>query len=270
VNHILESTGSARVDIVAHCMGATMLTLGLMLPLTHVDPRDGLNAPLTKKMREHIGRLVFSQAGPVIVARPANVARSYVFQWVRHYLRLGAYEFTPSAPGVADDMLDRLLSAVPYPARDFARENPRWRPWKRTPWVGARHRMDALYGITFDLAGLDDAVLDRIDDFFGPLNVETVAQVIAFARANQVSDAQGNATFNAPQNFARYADSPVLSLHATENGLFDFATRELAAQYFDFAGLKGRSVALEGFGHQDSLIGRNAPRVYQLIVDFLR
>jgi len=269
VNHVLESTGAARVDVVAHCMGTAMLTLGLTLPVEQFDPKDGLDVALTRKMRKRLGRIVFSQAGPALTVKPANLARSYIFQWIRHYVPLGPYEFTPAAPDTADDMLDRLLSAVPYPAREFRRENPRWRFWKRTPWVGARHRMDALYGITFDLAGVDDAVLESIDDFFGPLHVGTVAQVIGFARAKVVTDAQGGGDFNVPGSFPHAPHARVLSLHATENGLFDLGTRQLVAQYLAAAGLQGQAIALEGFGHQDSLIGRNAAQVYKHIVDFL-
>jgi hypothetical protein len=38
---------------------------------------------------------------------------------------------------------------------------------------------------------------------------------------------------------------------------------------FRRAGKKGWSLALDGMGHQDSLIGRDAPRVYDLIRRFL-
>ena len=269
VDHIVQATGTDKVDIVAHCMGTAMLSLGLLLPLDQVAHVDGADVALTEKLRRRVGKLVFSQAGPALEVRAANQARAYIFQWIRHYVRLGAYEFTPTTPGMADDLLDRLLCVVPYPERDFARENPVLDPLNRTTWVATRHRMDALYGITFDLQGIDDAVLERIDDFFGPLNIETVAQVIGFARARQVADAQGESAFTNYRFFTDFAGSPVLSLHATENGLFDFTTRDHARKFFSDAGVTGRSIALEGMGHQDSLIGRNASQVYQQIVDFL-
>ncbi len=93
--------------------------------------------------------------------------------------------------------------------------------------------------------------------------------MIGFARARQVADAQGESAFTNYRFFTDFAGSPVLSLHATENGLFDFTTRDHARKFFSDAGVTGRSIALEGMGHQDSLIGRNASQVYQQIVDFL-
>ena len=52
---------------------------------------------------------------------PANLARAYVFQWLKNYPGFGAISFRPSAvPGTAEDMLDRLLCAVPYPRSDYA------------------------------------------------------------------------------------------------------------------------------------------------------
>ncbi len=263
VNHILERTGASKVDIVAHCMGAAMLSLGLLMPPRPGKPNTAL------PLRQHLGKVVFSQAGPAIVVTPANSARAYVFQWLRHFLRLGKYEFTPAAPSVADDMVDRLLCVVPYPDEDFSLENPLWPPGKRTPWVAARHRMDALYGVTFRLKGLDEPVLERIDDFFGPLHLETVAQVISFARCNLVTDASGDGSFVLAANFKDFNDSNLLSLHSTLNGLFDFETRRDALLLFEQAGFNGTSVALDGYGHQDSLIGREAERVYAMIADFL-
>ena len=171
-------------------------------------------------------------------------------------------------------MVDRLLSAVPYPREDFFRENPMWPPGKRTPWVAARHRMDALYGVTFKLDGMSDAVLEAIDDFFGPLNLQTVAQVIAFARYGIVSDRRGEGSGIVPAHIGRIwkahgAHHRILCLHSTDNGLVDIATRQRMADLLNEARCSGQSVEFRDMGHQDSLIGRNAPDVYTAICKFL-
>ncbi len=270
MSHILERTGAAKVDVVAHCMGAAMLSLGLLMPVGATSMPSGESAAdALRPLHEHLGRVVLSQVTPTLVVTPGNSARAYVMQWVRHYARLGHYEFTPTAPTALDDMVDRLLCALPCSQEDFELENPMSLIGRRTPGVGARHRMDVLYGTTFRLAGLDKAVLARIDDFFGPMHLETLAQVIAFARSELVTDVNGDGSFVQAANLARYADSQVLSLHSTLNGLFDFQTRSNALALFRQAGMKGWSIALEGMGHQDSLIGRDAVRVYALIGRFL-
>ncbi len=62
----------------------------------------------------------------------------------------------------------------------------------------------------------------------------------------------------------------VLALHAECNGLIDVATRKWLLGMLSQKVGKGVSVLLPRTGHQDSLIGRNAPAVYRRIIDFLK
>lgn len=272
VDHICRCTGKERVDIVAHCMGAAMLALGLFGD--RVEHGVDRFPALRKALPDRLGWLVLSQVGPALVMSPANMARAYLMQWLRQFVGLGSFEFTPDKPGVADDMVDRLLAAVPYPPEDFVRENPMWPPWERTPWVGARHRMDALYGVTFKLDGMSDAVLAAIDDFFGPMNLQTVAQVIAFARYGVVTDRRGNGACMVPSRIAKVwqTEEPThrtLCLHSTDNGLLDIATRRRMVDLLNDAHCGGQSMEFQDMGHQDSLIGGHAPIVYRAICKFL-
>ena len=273
VDHVLTKTGAAQLDIVAHCMGAAMLSLGLLgdwtgQTLPADTPPFDLYPQLRAKLPERVRRLVLSQVGPVVVMAPSNTARAFVFTWLRQYFKLGRFEFHPRKPSAAGDMLDRLLCAVPYPREDFRRENPLWPLGKKTPWTASRHRMDALFGITFDLANMDDAVLEAIDDFFGPMNLSTATQVIAFARTKLVTDRQGRCGFIGA-NLPKLQHCELLCLHADKNGLADFATRALLFERLHASGLKGQSLRLNNVGHQDSLIGRRAQETYRLIATFL-
>ncbi len=259
---------SGQVHVVAHCMGAAMLSLGLFRRWPG-DPAFTPHAAACRAMPERMGRLVLSQVGPAVTMSPANLARAYVFQWLKNYPGFGAISFRPSAvPGTAEDMLDRLLCAVPYPRSDFFRENPLWPPWKRTPWVAQRHRMDALYGITFEVQGMSDQVLERIDEFFGPSHMATTAQVIWFARSRLITDMQGRGAFMTPDRMSALRHRPVLSLHAERNGLVDPDTQRTLTELLRQAGAAVRAVSLPG-GHQDSLIGRDAARVFAEIAEFL-
>lgn len=272
VDAIVQRTGRAQVDVVAHCMGAAMLSLGLFgdwaRPPVHGKPID-LYPALRERLPQRLRRIVFSQVGPVVAMSPMNTARAWLFAWLVQVLPFGRFEFDPRRRSRSDDLLDSLLQAVPYPAGDFWRENPPWPPWQRTPWAAVRHRMDALYGITFSLARIDAPVLERIDDFFGPLNLRTVAQVIAFARDHQVADRAGCSGFIA-RRFDRIAHCRVLGLHAAENGLIDISTRRLLFERLLASGIAGESVRLENAGHQDSLIGRQAGATFSRIASFLQ
>lgn len=256
-----------KVDVIAHCMGAAMLALGLFGDW----PTGAFRFEAERAaMAQRIERIVFSQVGPALVMSPANRARAYAAQWLREFLGSSSFAFRPSSPpNAGEDLLDRLLCAVPYPREEFFIENPRW-PWKRTPWVAQRHRMDAFFGVTFDLQGVDEQVLERIDEFFGPMHLDTVAQTIWFARSNLVTDRNGEDLVVAPSRMGSIRHCRVLGLHAVRNGLVDVSTRNTLMDMLAQGGVQGTSVLLQEMGHQDSLIGRKAPAVYQRIVDFLR
>jgi cholesterol oxidase len=84
--------------------------------------------------------------------------------------------------------------------------------------------MDALYGRTFRLKNMTNGTLDHIDDFFGPLSVDTVSQVLHFAAVNCVTDNRGINRYVTPQRVSRRLRFPMMSLHGKENGLSDPAT----------------------------------------------
>ena len=130
--------------------------------------------------------------------------------------------------------------------------------------------MDALYGGTFKLANMPRAVLERIDDFFGPLSIDTVTQVIHFARLGHVTDRRGVGRYVDREHARARLQFPILSLHSTENGLVDVATAARMRAWFAQLGRPDHRVRrLARMGHQDSLIGRTAPRVYARIGRFL-
>lgn len=272
VDHIVSVTGQPQVDIVAHCMGVAMLALGIWGRWRDPQGFDRC-IELRTKLHERIRRLVFSQVMPYVSMSPANIARAWIFSWLRHYLKLGAFEFRPEHPGAADDMLDRLLAVTPYPRRDFRRENPCWPPGARVTWVGPRHRMDAFFGVTFKLDNVDDDVLVAIDDFLGPCSLQTMSQVISFARVGMVTDRRGDGSFIVPDAVAGFIapdrDRRVLALHSADNGLVDYRTRAQLLR-----ALRGKDVALwsmrlDAMGHLDTWLGRRGPQVWRTIAEFL-
>lgn len=167
---------------------------------------------------------------------------------------------------MADKLLDRLLVTLPYSREEFRAENPA-RPWARAPWVRTRHRIDALYGQAFKLANLSDSTLDYLDDFFGPMSVKTVTQVIHFARTRAITDRQGNHRFATPDRLREWRRYEILSIHGEDNGLVDISTAYLLKAALDPRCYEARCFC--GFGHQDILIGKNAGPILAEIVKFL-
>ena len=271
-DYISRATGQ-KLDIFAHCMGSAMFSMALLAPPSSCDPffRERDRLPTI------INRIVLSQIGPVVVFSPANIFRAYLMSYIRNFLPLANYEFRVGPdPSLTDQLIDRFLAAMPYPEEEFSLENPFWPPWRRTPFVGTRHRMDALYGRDFNLVNIDDRVLEYVDDLFGPLSIDTVSQAINFARLEVITSRAGRNEYVSRDNFLRRwrvdeKDIPTLSIHGSDNGLADVATlarmRKLLVDDLGFEHFETH--AFPGFGHQDCLIGRNAADVFAVVHEFL-
>lgn len=225
-NGKLEAGQLPRVDIVAHCMGAAMFSMAIL------DEGAGHD-----RLYQKIGRVVFSQVGPVMMLSRTNVLAAYVMRYARHFFAAKEYTFSPLEPvSVAGQLLDRGLAAMSMPRREYKRENA-FIPPLATPWAGTRNRMDALYGRTFSLRNISKEVLDVLDDFFGPVSIETVSQVIHFASSNTIADAAGVNRYVNPRQLSQRFKFPVMSIHGEENGLVDVASLDLMSDVFARAGV---------------------------------
>jgi len=269
---ICEETRSDQLDVFAHCMGSAMFTMAVLGEPKAGDPYFEQRAIFPKRVH----RAVLSQIAPAVVMSPANIFRGYAMSYLRHFLPFANYDFRvkPDA-GLADQLIDRLLATLPYPEEEFSAENPIW-PWRNGAFVGTRHRMDALYGRDFSLTDergrrvLSERVLDYIDDLFGPLNIDTVAQAIHFARWEVVTNQAGRNEFVLPGNIMRRWNFATASIHGTENGLSDIATlQRFQAKFRDEAGVNIETREFRGLGHQDGLIGRNNEQVFRYVREFL-
>jgi cholesterol oxidase len=262
IDWICRSRGTQWIDVFAHCMGAAMFSMAVL------DRQSTLGSRIRKA--------VLSQIAPVVVMSPANVFRGYAMRYLRHMLPFENYRFRVDPKGgVAEQLIDRLLATLPYPEEEFDVENPPWPPWRRTPFAGTRHRMDALYGRDFSLADargrplLADAALEHIDDLFGPLSIETVSQAIHFARTELVTSHEGRNVFVLPGRIAENWTFETMSIHGADNGLSDVATLHRFRKAFrEEADVEIRTHAFGGFGHQDSLIGKDAGKVFKVVDDF--
>ncbi|WP_170438344.1 alpha/beta fold hydrolase [Ruegeria arenilitoris] len=258
VQTILEKTGAAKIDVVAHCMGTIVFSIAV-LSGTKVN-----GTPLN----EAIERVAFTQVGPLVVFSPANLLRGYLMRYLIEFLP-STYSFNPKHPTLADDLLDRVLTTLPYPKEEFDIENP-VTPWKTTPWTRTRHRMDALYGRDFSARNMDDEVLRHIDEHFGALNLRTVGTTRHFAKTAVMTDHHGRNRLVSRKNLDTYWKFDTFSLHGEENGLSDIATLDRMAGVMGDAGVKYHPPFINPkAGHQDSLIGKTRETAFAAIAKFL-
>jgi choline dehydrogenase-like flavoprotein len=266
VEHVLAATGFEQLDLVVHCMGSAMTCMALLAdnpPLLRVGTDR-------RPLHDCVRRMAMSQVGPATRMSDANIGRAFYWRYVTRVLPLTGYTFRSDAPTLADEMLDRVLATLPYPPDELAFENP-WQPARTTPWTSTRHRMDLFYNADFRVTNVDRDVLARLDDFFGPLNVQTLSQGLHFARSAAITDRYGVSRYLDPARVRERLRFPMLHVHGSRNAMWDVATLDAATQAFSDLGPGGSFKALrfEGFGHQDCLIGRHAIVVLRAIEEFL-
>ncbi len=267
VDYIVRETRAEKIDIVAHCMGAAMLSIAV---LEVAEPGCANNIERVA-LPARIRRIVFSQVGPAVAMSASNVLRAYVMQYLRFFFPLLPFDFRPpSDAGLLDQFMDRALATLPYPDREWHVENPP-HCWQTAPFATTRHRMDALFGRVMNAEHMSRGVLDHIDELFGRINLDTLAQPMQFARLRRVTDRRGEGDYYRGPEFRKRLSMPILSLHACENGLADFATRrEMRSLFYDMYGKSSplHQRSFEG-GHQDQLIGEERLGYFKTIAAFL-
>jgi pimeloyl-ACP methyl ester carboxylesterase len=292
--HIRAVSGQP-VDVLAHCVGCAMLSMALLTDASDIRNSVVQLGTETWITEEQLGtltafnganptggphpcirRIVLSQKGPVLRYTDDNIFRSFMLRKIRRLVLSGDYQFRPPVnPGVGSQLFDRLLSSLPYPADDFDVENPWPHFWKLTPWTATRHRMDMLYGRDFSAANLDDSTLEAIDDLFGPMSIESVAQIIHFARFNAITNQGGRGEFVTGKRLHdRWGGIKTLAIHGRENGLVDVSTQDLLSKAMRHADVPFRASSsdhppYDRMGHQDVLIGVTSEAVFQDIEAFL-
>ena len=270
IEHIFRAyNGLQKIDVITHCMGSIMLGMSILKPSAL---RTHGHADFFQK---RLNRIVFSQATPAIKFTQDNNFRSFVTRYLKELVP-DDYQFQPEGNGpskLLDQMLDRVLYTLPYPTKEYDLLNAVYTPLKRAHYARTRHRMDAFFTRTFELNNVSQATLDCIDDFFGPIHVNTLIQASQFANNNVATDSQGRNNYLSLERLHRYWGTiPTMSFHSKNNGLVDYSTGERTKRIFQEAGIPYHNVLIENdqYGHQDAIISPNAHRdVFPHISDFL-
>lgn len=285
--HVRLQTGRP-VDVVAHCIGAVMLSMAMLtraqdvrsgttalgvddwLGNSQLGTLDAFHGPESAAVHPTVHRIVLSQKGPVLRYSDANIARAFIMQTQRRWFFNDVFNFqVPEGQGVAAELLDRLLASLPYPPADYDTQNPIC-PTRRTPWTQSRRRMDMLYGRDFSAENLHPDTLNAIDDLFGPMHLDTVAQTIHFARYNVITNQRGEGEFFTLGRLKkRWNVENTFAFHGADNGLVDASTNELLKDRFAAAGLPFQGDVRPNKGHQDVFIGRDNTEVFGKISAFL-
>ncbi|OUR94997.1 hypothetical protein A9Q81_14640 [Gammaproteobacteria bacterium 42_54_T18] len=265
IDHICHVSQCEKVDVIAHCMGSSMLSMAILATPNIEDKYYQERAALPNR----INKAVLSQVGPRVVFSADNMFKAYILDYFRQAMPSITYDAQrSSSASYTGNVFDRILSVLPYPEKERRLENPA-RPWVRRSHTGSRRRLDGIYGQTFKLSNISKKTLKHIDDFFGPINLKTISRVTQFAFHEQVTNKHGENDFVTNENLKKYWKFPTLSIHGSDNGVADIATLNRMQQTMAAAGCDYHTEILQGFGHQDSLIGKNSKINFHKISNFL-
>ena len=272
------------LSVVAHCIGAAMFCM----------------ATLAGKLRRGwVRAAVLSQVGPLIELPPQNRFRGYVASYIKEYLKVENFNVTAElTPG--NQFIDRLLAAYPYPEREWVAHHPACF-LEGVPHEAYCNRASAIYGRLFEHVNLNEATLNGLGELIGHVRYRTYQQTIFYALQRRLTDCFGKNLYVKWEKIHAYLNFPVCFVHGKKNDVFHYNTSrrsfDLLASIFWDNDLKAvweaaaaeqeeyatygnrkywdklrrlRLLEIEGYGHQDCLIGRDAHRdVFPGIADFL-
>lgn len=240
VDAIRDTAGVDSIQIVAHGVGASTLTMSLLRGL------EGVRAA------------VFSQVSTDVLVGPlAQLAARFRANQVLSLI--GCRSITPdvsSSPGLRTRILNWMLQEYPLDEEEQC-ENP------------VCHRITAIYGLMWEHSRIDPSVHDHLSSLFGPANIRGLSQLSLLARRQHLVNRHGEEVYL--PHLDRLA-LPVLLLHGSDNMcvLPHSTARTLRRlQRANDADLYRRDV-IPGYGHVDCILGRNAHQdVYPSILEHL-
>ncbi|UXY16357.1 GMC oxidoreductase [Chitiniphilus purpureus] len=249
VDKVRALTGRDRIDIVAHCFGASTLFMALA---------NGL---------EGVRSALFSQVAGHVVAPAAT--------------RLKAGLYLP-------DLLDALqvptltaaVAAHPGPLTrlyDLALSHNLAIPGEEQCTSAVCHRISFMYALLYEHAQLNQATHDALGELFGEANISAFEHLARTVRAGKVVAADGEDCY-LPDDVAiartRLArlNMPIRFIHGAQNACFlpESTERTQALLTTLYGSARYSRVVIPGYGHIDCIFGKHAAvDVYPHILDHL-
>ena len=267
--------GAPPVQIAAfgQCIGAASLWMALL------SGRLSQNiAPSADPLAPQLSRLshaMFSQVHAWVQGAPLTRAKT----WMPGLLQsVSTRPYVPFAvrgeQNMVASLMDRLFSSMPAPEnerRDFAGNDDAAATCQRIRFIEAP---------LFEIENLNDETYGAMPRLFGDANLRLFAHARRFVEKGALVDEDGSSTYLTQDNVRKHLAFPLQMLHGEKNQLFDVAS---ARRTFGELGVlhgawqkwvqactgHAGPLIIEGYGHLDVLIGRNAcQQVYPGILNF--
>lgn len=230
LDKVREVTGADSVQVVAHGVGASTLTMSILSGLEGV--RSG----------------VFSQVSThVLVAPLSQLAARFRANRLLELLGCSTLDpDVPSKPGLRDRLVTWLLDRYPLEDEDEC-DHP------------VCYRITGIYGLMYEHDRLDPAVHENLSSLFGPANLDGLSQLSRIARRRHIVDRHGEDVYLPHLQRFRL---PALFLHGSENMCVLPRSTALTMKHLQQVNdpkLYHRRV-IPDYGHIDCILGKDAPR----------
>lgn len=275
----IEGEGPLQLFAFGQCMGAAALLIGLLGGKLSYDIEADVEfegQKQTRPLMPKLAALVTSQTHPFIVGSRTAQAKTWIPSLLRDYAgrTMVSLGVRGAVTSVVESMADRLFAGLPVPLGERCHLEGETSRVHDDDCATCR-RIRFLLGGMFLHANLNKETHAELPKLFGAGSVRLFAQGAKFFRYERLTSEDGHNVYATDEAMTRYMALPVRFVHGAENDLFDKESATRSAQQYGrvwpgwaeqyglpAAGLSaGKNEVcdvIEGYGHVDVLIGRDA------------
>lgn len=240
VEKVCEVSKAPTVDIFAHGVGSSTLTMALL---------SGL---------ERVNKVVCSQVSTHLYSLGLNVYKAKLRfpVWLPYLGKKHLSAYTDTNAGLCDKVYDASLVFMPVPKHERCNS-------------AVCHRISTMFGELYEHSQLNAATHNALPRMFGRVNLTAMKQLTEMLMANHLINAKGENCY-LPQ--VKKLTLPMLFISGTNNDcVLPSSTLE---SYNLLCKTNGHDYyqrhEIPGYGHVDCVIGKNASKdVYPLVLEFL-
>jgi cholesterol oxidase len=240
VARVCELTKSKAVDIFAHGVGSSTLTMALLSGLQNV------NKVVCSQVSTHLYSLDLN----------TNKAKLRFPAWLPYLGKNHLSAYTDTNAGLCSKLYDASLMFMPVPKHERCNS-------------AVCHRISSLFGELYEHSQLNVATHDALPRMFGRVNLRAMKQLTEILMANHLIDANGE---NSYLPHLQKLALPMLFISGANNDCV--LPRSTLETYNLLRSVNGKDYyhrkEIADYGHVDCVIGQTASLdVYPLVLDFL-
>ncbi|MGE0349229.1 alkaline phosphatase D family protein [Hydrogenophaga sp.] len=252
--------GGRLIQIAAfgQCIGAAALWMALL--------GGRLQRQMPQALVPALWAAMFSQVHALTRGTPQTRSKTWLPAQLR--LLMDHVPFAVRGPqGGLWQAMDRLLSSMPVP-------EPERRFSSNEDGVASCRRIRFIEAPLFQHANMDADTLDQMNRLFGPANLRLFSHARRFVEHGRLVDEDGVNRYVTDDHLRAHLRLPVQLLHGRANELFDVRGAHLTfdwlqQQHAPCVQLARAPLVVEGYGHLDVLLGKNAhDDVFRHVVGF--